>query len=67
MRGAVVWRSRVEIVWQRHRRGDSVSEGGSMSERKGAQEKRQEKEKRREGVAWEKLGQLHFQSLILKR
>lgn len=73
LRGAAVWRSRVEIVWHMHHRGDSVSEGGSQQEkgeREWVREWEQAGEKTREGKRegrlmhrW-KLGQLHIQRLI---
>lgn len=64
----------MEIVWHMHHRGDSVSEGGSQAGRRKRRVRESERdtektrEKRQEGGdALPKLGQLHFQRLILTR
>lgn len=46
-----VWRSRVEIAWHMHHRGDSVGEGGSQAVKKkknGERERECDGEKRQE-------------------
>lgn len=53
---AAVWRSRVEIVWHIHHRGDSVSEGGSQAGGRKRRERERELERRQEKKNREKEG-----------